>query len=88
MHTTFVRLQKAQHRIQIDSLRALIHTDDSHLSMAVVLDQWGMSLFMGVLLSCVLFFQMPLCALAAWVSFRPYAELSGSSSCHKEAVPQ
>ena len=50
-----------------------------------------MSLFVGVLLSCVLLFQMPLCALAACVSLRPYAEPSGPTSpasCHKEAVPE
>ena len=88
MHTTFVRLQKAQHRIQIDSLRGPIHTDDSHLSMAVVFDQWGMSLFVGVLLSCVLLFQLPLCGLATCASFRPYPEPSGPPSCHEEAVPQ
>ncbi len=50
MHTTFVALQKAQSGTQIGSLGGLIHTDGSRLSLAVVFDRWGMSLFMTVLL--------------------------------------
>ena len=88
MHTTFVGLQKARPQTQIDSPEGLIHTDCRCLSMAVVFDRFDMSLFIGALLSCVLLFQMPLCALAACASFRPDAEPSGRPSCHKEAVPE
>ncbi len=88
MHTTFVGLQKAQLGTQIDSLGGLLHTDDNRLSMAAVFDRCGMRLFIGALLSCVLLFQMPLCALAACASFRPEAEPSGPPACHKEAVPE
>ena len=88
MHTTFVGLQKAQPRTQIDSLGGLIHADSNCLWMEAVFDWCDMSLFIGVLLSCVLFFQMPLCALAACASLRPYAEPSGPPSWHKEAVPE
>ncbi len=88
MHTTFVGLQKARPRTQIDSLGGLIHTDCSCLQVEAVFDWCDMRLFIGVLLSCVLLFQMPLCALASCVSFRLYADPSGPPACHKEAVPE
>ena len=88
MHTTFVGLQKARLGTQIDSLGGLLHTDSSCLWMQTVFDWFDMSLFIRALLSGVLLFQMPLCALAACASSRPDAEPSGPPACHKEAVPE